>query len=143
MQAPHRKIRGDLYPGGMYPKWIQWARMGARKLTPAMFDILLALAGGEKHGYAIMLEFETLSDGATRLGPATLYRSLKQLVEMDLIEESDERPAPNDDERRRYYRLTASGERIASEEAARLERLVASARRRGLLRGGGLAEVER
>ena len=117
--------------------------MSPRKLTPAMLNILLALADGAKHGYAIMLELESPAGGAVRLGPATLYRSLAKLTEMGLIEESDERPAPDDDERRRYYRLTVSGERVATEEARRLERLVTSARRSGLLPRRGLAEMER
>ncbi|MBN1977153.1 MAG: helix-turn-helix transcriptional regulator [Anaerolineae bacterium] len=98
-------------------------------LTPAVFHILLALADGEKHGYAIMQEVETLTDGKIRLGPGTLYGSIKRLLAGGLIEESDERPDPElDDERRRYYRLTDFGQRIASAEAERLFLLVRQAR---------------
>jgi DNA-binding PadR family transcriptional regulator len=103
-------------------------------LTPAVFHILLALADGEKHGYAIMQEVETLTDGQIRLGPGTLYGSIKRLLAGGLIEESDERPDPElDDERRRYYRLTDFGQRIASAEAERLFLLVRQARLKKLL----------
>ena len=103
-------------------------------LTPAVFHILLALADGEKHGYAIMQEVETLTDGKIRLGPGTLYGSIKRLLAGGLIEESDERPDPElDDERRRYYRLTDFGQRIASAEAERLFLLVRQARLKKLL----------
>ena len=79
-------------------------------LTPAAFQILLALAGGERHGYGILREVAESTGGKLRLGPGTLYRSIKQLLEAGIIEESDERPDPAlDDERRRYYRLTARG----------------------------------
>lgn len=101
-------------------------------LTPAVFSILLALAGGEKHGYAIMQEIA--SSSALRIGPGTLYRSIKQLLGSGLIEESGERPAPSlDDERRRYYRLTALGRRVVQAEAVRLARLVSLAQANGLL----------
>ncbi|HUY78370.1 MAG TPA: PadR family transcriptional regulator [Ktedonobacterales bacterium] len=94
-------------------------------LTPGALHILLALAGGERHGYAIMQETTRLSDGAVRLGPGTLYRTLKALLDDGLIAESGERPDPaHDDERRRYYRLTAFGRRVAQAETARLMRLV-------------------
>jgi DNA-binding PadR family transcriptional regulator len=103
-------------------------------LTPAVFNILLALADGEKHGYGIMQEVTTLS--RLRLGPGTLYGSIKRLIEEGLIEESDERPDPaHDDERRRYYRLTEFGQRVAAAEATRLEDLVQRARDRKLLPG--------
>lgn len=103
-------------------------------LTPADFNILLALADGEKHGYAIMQEVTTNTGGKLRLGPGTLYGAIKRLLESDLIEESDERPDPaHDDERRRYYRLTEFGKRVAAAEAARLDELVALARSRRLL----------
>ena len=105
-------------------------------LTPADFNILLALADGEKHGYAIMQEVITNTNGKLRLGPGTLYGAIKRLVENDLIEESDERPDPaHDDERRRYYRLTDLGKRVAAAEAARLDELVDLARSRRLLPG--------
>jgi len=107
---------------------------GFLPLTPAAFNILLALADGEKHGYAIMQEIATHTGGRRRLGPGTLYGSIKRLLEDDLIEESDERPDPaHDDERRRYYRLTEFGLRAAAAEAARLEELVRLARSRRLL----------
>jgi DNA-binding PadR family transcriptional regulator len=94
-------------------------------LTPSAYHILLALAGGEKHGYAVMQEVNRLSEGAVRLGPGTLYRSLKGLLDQGLIAESGERPDPaHDDERRRYYRLTDFGQRVAQAETLRLTRLV-------------------
>ena len=104
-------------------------------LTPAVFSILLALAAGEKHGYAIMQEIAASSAGSLRLGPGTLYRSIKQLLAGGLIEESGDRPdASLDDERRRYYRLTAFGRRVLSAEAERLGRLVSQAQAHGLLK---------
>jgi DNA-binding PadR family transcriptional regulator len=109
-------------------------------LTPAVFHILLALAGGERHGYAIMREVASMTSGALKLGPGTLYRSIKSLLAAGLIEETEERPDPAlDDERRRYYRLTELGERVAQAEAARLERLVGVARARRLLPGAAPA----
>ena len=111
---------------------------GAAPLTPAMFHILLALADGERHGYGVMREVERASEGGFQLGPGTLYRSIKQMLALGLIEESDERPDPEvDDERRRYYRLTSAGRRAASAEALRLARLVSAARARRLLEGLG------
>jgi DNA-binding PadR family transcriptional regulator len=105
-----------------------------RPLTPAMFHILLVLAAGERHGYAIMREVEDLTDGAQRLGPGSLYGSIKRLLAEGLIEECGERPDPAaDDERRRYYRLTDRGRRAAGAEARRLEALVRAARGRRLL----------
>ena len=105
-------------------------------LTPAVFAILLALVGGEKHGYAIMREIAGSSAGALRVGPGTLYRSIKQLLAAGLIDESGDRPDPAlDDERRRYYRLTAFGRRVVQAEALRLARLVGQAQAKGLLGG--------
>ena len=105
-------------------------------LTPAVFHILLALAGGERHGYAIMQEITTSTEGQLRLGPGTLYRSLKQMLAWGLIEEADERPDPAlDDERRRYYRLSDLGRRVAQAEGRRLQRLVAQAQAKQLLPG--------
>lgn len=107
-------------------------------LTPAVFHILLALADGERHGYSIMQEVATLTAGALRLGPGTLYGSIKRMLADGLIEESDERPDPAlDDERRRYYRLTDFGLRVARADAQRLDQLVRAARNRRLLRGSG------
>jgi DNA-binding PadR family transcriptional regulator len=103
-------------------------------LTPAVFHILLALSGGERHGYAIMREIETSTQGQLRVGPGTLYRSIKQMLAQGLIAEADERPDPAlDDERRRYYRLTDFGQRVAQAEARRMARLVAQARAKRLL----------
>jgi DNA-binding PadR family transcriptional regulator len=105
-----------------------------------MFHILMALADRERHGYGIMQEIALRTDGAVRLGPGTLYRSIKSLLESGMIEESDVRPDPAlDDERRRYYRITASGMRAAQNEARRLERLVELARDKQLLHGKGTA----
>jgi DNA-binding PadR family transcriptional regulator len=106
-------------------------------LTPVAFEILLALAGGEQHGYAVMLDVERRSSGAINLHAGSLYRALNRLLEAGLIEELDERPDPaDDDERRRYYRLTARGREVARAEARRLEAQVEAARERRLLPGG-------
>jgi DNA-binding PadR family transcriptional regulator len=104
-------------------------------LTPAVFHILLALADEERHGYGIMQDIETRTQGKVRLGPGTLYGSIKRMMADGLIEESDERPDPLlDDERRRYYRLTATGRRAVEAEASRLQQLVQIARSKNLLR---------
>ena len=90
-------------------------------LAPATFQILLALVDGARHGYAIMKEVTTRTEGAVRLGPGTLYGCLKRMLTAGLVEESDERPDPAlDDERRRYYRMTALGRRVVRAEAQRL-----------------------
>ena len=103
-------------------------------LTPAMFHILLALADKERHGYHIMREVDERTNGNVKLGPGTLYGSIKRMVADGLIEELDERPDPElDDERRRYYRLTDFGFRVATAEAQRLEQMVRSARAKKLL----------
>lgn len=105
-------------------------------LTPAVFHILLALADGEKHGYGIMQEVTRLTDGAIQMGPGTLYGTIKRMIETRLIEESDERPDPAmDDERRRYYRLTSFGEKVAEAEAARMATLLRAARSKRLMEG--------
>jgi DNA-binding PadR family transcriptional regulator len=93
-------------------------------LPAAQFHILVALTGGEQHGYAIMQAVEALSDGVVKLGPATLYGTLKRLVDAGLAEEIEGRPRPDDDSRRRYYRITALGKRVCQAEADRLTRLV-------------------
>jgi DNA-binding PadR family transcriptional regulator len=94
-------------------------------LPSATLHILLALATGEKHGYAIMRDVEVLSDGAVRMGPGTLYGSVKRMLADGLIEEAEERPDPElDDQRRRYYRLSGLGERVRAAELSRLEALV-------------------
>jgi DNA-binding PadR family transcriptional regulator len=103
-------------------------------LTPAVFHIVLALAGGEGHGYGIMLEVERLTSGRLSLGPGTLYRSIQRMLLDGLIEERrDLEDSEEDDERRRYYRLTKFGLDVAREEARRLESLVRAARKRQLL----------
>ena len=100
-------------------------------LTPAVFHILLALADGEKHGYAIMQEIEDVTDGRVQMGPGTLYGSIKRMLTAGLIEESDDRPDPAlDDERRRYYRQTGLGRRVLRQEAERMADLMALARRK-------------
>jgi DNA-binding PadR family transcriptional regulator len=94
----------------------------------------LALKESEKHGYAILRAASAQTDGAVKLLPGTLYNLLKRMLEDGWIEELDERPDPElDDERRRYYRLTALGEKVAALEAERLAGLVRTARQRGLL----------
>ena len=104
-------------------------------LTPIAFEILLALADGEQHGYSIMREVERRSLGAVVLHPGTLYRALARLLESGLIEELEERPdAAHDDERRRYYQLTPIGIAVARGEADRLASQLAAARQRKLLK---------
>ena len=99
-----------------------------------MFHILLALADKERHGYDIMREVDERSEGQMRLGPGTLYGSIKRMLRDGWIEELDERPDPElDDERRRYYRLSKFGHRVMVAEAERLEKLVQSARRKKVL----------
>jgi DNA-binding PadR family transcriptional regulator len=96
-------------------------------LTPAVSHIMLSLADGEKHGYAIMREVEEMTDGHITMGPGTLYGSIKRMLGAGLIEETDQRPDTEDDERRRYYRLTGLGERVLSAEMARLETMMRAA----------------
>ncbi len=97
-------------------------------LPPAQLHILLALADGEKHGYAVMGEVERMTNGETRMGPGTLYGAIKRMLNAGLIEETDERPDPElDDERRRYYRPTGFGARVLTAEAERLDQLVRTA----------------
>ena len=109
-------------------------------LTPAIAHILIALADLDRHGYGIMLEVERLTDGATRMGPGTLYGTIKRMLAAKLIEEADERPDPDlDDERRRYFALTSLGTRVLSAEVRRLEALVDLARASRALRKEGRA----
>lgn len=96
-------------------------------LPQAQFHVLVALTAGDRHGYAIMGAVEESSGGVVRMGPATLYGTLKKLVERDLVEESDHRPSSNDDERRRYYRLTGLGKAVCQAESDRLSTLVSIA----------------
>ncbi len=94
-------------------------------LKPQWFHILLSLAAEEQHGYGIMQDVLERTTGKVRLWPATLYGSIKRLIEAELIQESPRRPAPElDDARRRYYRLTPLGRRVLDAECARLQELV-------------------
>jgi DNA-binding PadR family transcriptional regulator len=103
-------------------------------LTPAVFHILFALAEAERHGYAIMEHVRQATDGQVRMGPGTLYGTIKRLLADGLVEESGERPDPAmDDERRRYYRLTAWGQKVMEAEARRYARLVKLIRSAGVL----------
>ncbi len=100
-------------------------------LPTAQLHILMALATGDKHGYAVMQEVEHFTDGAITMGPGTLYGAVKQMLGSGLIEESDERPDPElDDQRRRYYKMTNLGGRVLDAEVGRLEHLVLTARSR-------------
>lgn len=100
-------------------------------LTPARFQILVALAESDKHGYAILKDVSRLSSGSVRLSASTLYSVLDRLEEDGLIEESGERPAPElDDERRRYYRLTDLGSEVVRLEARRLDVIIQAAKAR-------------
>ena len=107
---------------------------GYLPLAPATFHILLALAGGELHGYAIMKGVAARSEGGVRLGPGTLYGALKRLLDAGLVEEGGERADPGrGDERRRYYRLTPLGLSVVRAEARRLDAMVRAARRKKLI----------
>ena len=98
---------------------------GFLPLKPNWFHVLLSLSGQEQHGYGIMQEVLERTDGKVRLWPATLYGTIKRLIDEGLIAESDRRPAPEeDDARRRYYRLTPLGRRVLAAESERLEDLV-------------------
>lgn len=117
-------------------------------LSPAVFNILLALSDGEeRHGYGIAKEVEQRTGGKVRLGPGTLYGGIKRMISQGLIVEASaeagasdtkqehSRPHDGREERRRYYRITGAGRQAASAEAQRLEGLVSTARERGLLGG--------
>ena len=110
-------------------------------LTPAVFHILLALSGGEQHGYHIMQMIQADTQGQFRMGPGTLYGTIKRMLNDGLIEETGHRPETTlDDERRRYYRLTGLGNKVAQAEAERLANLVSKARLRRLLPSAGPSE---
>ena len=103
-------------------------------LPPATFHILVALSDADRHGYGIMQEVAQRTGGRTKLNPGTLYTTIQRLLEKGLIVELNERRDPEeDDERRRYYRLTRSGRRAAQLELARLAEMVALGRRAGLV----------
>jgi DNA-binding PadR family transcriptional regulator len=102
-------------------------------LSPQQFHILLALTGGHLHGYGIIRDVEARTGGTIRLGTGTLYTALARLETLELVDESARRAAPTeDDERRRYYRLTPLGRAVLTAETERLETLVRHARRRGI-----------
>jgi DNA-binding PadR family transcriptional regulator len=106
----------------------------APELTPAAFHVLVALASGQAHGYAVMQFVEQLTNGVLRLPPGTLYRTMARLVADGLVEEIDaSHPEAPHDARRRYYRLTSLGRRVARGEAAALRRIVLAAEAAGLL----------
>jgi DNA-binding PadR family transcriptional regulator len=106
-------------------------------LTAVVLHILLALADGERHGYAIAAEIESATNGEVRTGPGTLYGSIQRMLDADLVEEVTRKRAADDDERRRYYRATAFGRRVLTLEVERLEQVVQLARTKRVLRGSG------
>lgn len=115
-------------------------REDRRALSPAEFDVLVALADGEKHGYAILKEIARRTEAGSSFGTATLYAILRRFVAEGLLVESEDRPAAAlDDERRRYYRLTDAGRRAAAAEAERMEAALERARSRKLVRRPGTA----
>jgi DNA-binding PadR family transcriptional regulator len=103
-------------------------------LTPAMFHVLLALAGDDLHGYAILKEVELRTGGKVRLSTGTLYGIIKRLLADGMIVELRSRPSETDDERRRYYRLTSQGRQAATSEAERMDEILSIARSRNLLK---------
>src|SRR3954465_432726 len=103
-------------------------------LSPAMFEVLIALADGEKHGYAVLKEVARRTERRITLSPGTLYAIVRRFVAEGGIAESDERPDPAlDDERRRYYRLTEFGRELARAEARRMETALGMARAKSLI----------
>ena len=126
-------MSGESQPGDFLP------------LTPVAFEILLSVAGEERHGYAVMQDIEERTDGAVSLHAGTLYRALSRLVDRGLLEESEERPEV-DDERRRYYGITELGRRVAAAESRRLARQIEVAVKRELvapLEGDGAPDPRR
>lgn len=119
-------LKSPLRAGGKMPD--------SQALTTAMFHVLLALADGDKHGYAILKEVETRTNGEVQLGTGTLYGIIKRLLMNDMITEVRHSAAKNDDPRRRYYKLTDAGRETAVAEAKRLEKLVADARSKRLIK---------
>lgn len=102
-------------------------------LTPAVFYVLFSLANGEKHGYAIMQQTTTLSNGQFRMGPGTLYTTLQRLLDLGLIEEVRGSASAEQDSRRRYYRLIGNGKLLLEAELGRMDSVVRLARRRKLV----------
>ena len=129
----------DIYIHHGYTRSVSSREIEIEDLLPlpeATFHILMAVAEDDRHGYAIIQEVATRTDGALKLSPGTLYRSIQRMLEQGLIEETAERPAPElDDERRRYYRITAFGRTVAKAEARRLAQLVKLARESGFAPG--------
>jgi DNA-binding PadR family transcriptional regulator len=127
----------------IYLYWIHYQRIlccqvvgrnPAPELTSAAFHVLVALASGQAHGYAVMRFVEQVTDGVVRLPPGTLYRIMARLVVEGLVEETEaSHPEAPHDARRRYYRLTSAGRRVAREEAVALRRIVLAAEAAGLL----------
>jgi DNA-binding PadR family transcriptional regulator len=108
---------------------------GTFVLTPAMFQVLLALGNGDKHGYAILKEVEEQTGGEVRLSTGTLYAMIKRFLNDGIIAECRNRPpVEEDDQRRRYYRLTPLGRQVAMAEAERMERIIATARQKLLFK---------
>ncbi len=98
-------------------------------LRPAVFHILVVLAEGERHGYAVKQEVEQRTDGLVKMGPGTLYESIQRMLDRELVEEASSRPNPeNDQAQRRYYRLTDFGREVLEAEVARLGAIVDDAR---------------
>jgi DNA-binding PadR family transcriptional regulator len=108
-------------------------------LTAVVLHILLALADGERHGYAIAQEIEDTTDGQIHMGPGTLYGSIQRMLGASLIEEAPQRRRAADDERRRYYRMTSFGRRVLELELQRLSQVVRVARQKRLVRDPGVA----
>ena len=103
-------------------------------LTPTVYEILVALADADRHGYDIMREVEQRTSGSIVIRPGSLYRAIHRLLEQGWIEELEERPAPElDDERRRYYRITSAGREAAATEVARMEEAVRTARAKNMI----------
>lgn len=120
--SPRRAAPSDAPPESFLP------------LPRDTFHILVSLADRDRHGYSVMLDVAERTDGALRFSPSSLYASIKRLLGQGLIDELEERPDPrNDDQRRRYYRLTPLGRRVATAEALRLQRLLSDAKATGLL----------
>lgn len=104
-------------------------------MKPVAFQILLSLADGDRHGYGITQDIAGRTAARMRIEPGNLYRSIKAMLDEGLIQESERRPAPDlDDERRRYYRITALGRRVVAAEISRLEALVAEAKGKRFIR---------
>lgn len=102
-------------------------------LTPLAYQVLLALADSDRHGYGIIREVSDRTDGVVRIRTGTLYTMLQRLLEERLLEESDVRPETDDDSRRRYYRLTDLGRDVLAAETRRMESLIGDARRKQVL----------